>query len=152
MTVVELAPSPGQAVILSPRGRATVGRCVSDGLNGWHVEQASNWRDLEETARAELAASNAASATWTWHPCPGDLAAEARWGAGRHAEPGESYSIAGARLAVIVRLVQRRLREAGVWQIRAYCLAERPDGEPHQYWLDTAPPENIAQWIVDTMR
>ena len=32
--------------------------------------------------------------------------------------------------------------------IRDYCLADWPEGEEHQRWLDTAPIPEIADWVL----
>lgn len=34
-----------------------------------------------------------------------------------------------------------------VEQVREFCLADWPEGEDHQLWLDTAPADEIAGWI-----
>lgn len=31
--------------------------------------------------------------------------------------------------------------------VREYCLADWPEGEAHQRWLDNAPVSEIASWV-----
>lgn len=58
-----------------------------------------------------------------------------------------AYTISNERLAAIGQLV-RAERDISDDTIRAYCEADWSEGAEHQQWLDTAPLQKIADWIV----
>ena len=59
----------------------------------------------------------------------------------------EHYTIDPTKLAAIVASVQtsRPMTEA---QVRDYCLADWPEGQEHQDWLDSASVSEIADWVI----
>jgi hypothetical protein len=59
----------------------------------------------------------------------------------------EYYTIGDDRLA-------RVLAELSAYDpdmVRAHLLADWPEGQAHQEWLDTAPVLDIARWVADTL-
>ncbi len=57
-------------------------------------------------------------------------------------------AIADAKLVQIVPLVQYIIPTATTEDVRAVCLSSHPEGKDHQRWLDTAPPNEIALWVI----
>lgn len=57
------------------------------------------------------------------------------------------YEMDDARVKEVTVLVRdfRCMSEADVAE---FCLADWPEGTEHQEWLDTAPVQNIADWII----
>ena len=57
------------------------------------------------------------------------------------------YTISSERVAAIGQMV-RAERDISDDRIAAYCVADWSEGEEHQQWLDNAPLQQIAAWIV----
>lgn len=60
---------------------------------------------------------------------------------------GEYYSIDTERARQIAEMVGVSLEE-----VVEYAAADWPEGEVHQAWLDTAPIEEIAGWMRDSLK
>lgn len=57
------------------------------------------------------------------------------------------YTINQDKLAEVVAII-RGHRTMGVSEVEAFCLADWPEGEEHQHWLDNAPASEIADWVI----
>jgi hypothetical protein len=55
----------------------------------------------------------------------------------------EHYTLSDERAARIAALAGLTIEE-----VRDFALADWPEGEEHQAWLDTANEREIADWIV----
>ena len=61
----------------------------------------------------------------------------------------EHYTIDPTKLTAIIASVQTSRPAMTEAQVRDYCLADWPEGQEHQDWLDSATVEEIASWVVD---
>lgn len=60
----------------------------------------------------------------------------------------EYYTIDSEKLAAITASVQQRIPRMTEAQVRDFVLADWPEGQLHQDWLDNATVEEIASWVV----
>jgi len=60
----------------------------------------------------------------------------------------EYYTIDSEKLAAITASVQQKIPRMTESHVREYCLADWPEGQEHQDWLDSAPVSEIADWVV----
>jgi hypothetical protein len=62
-----------------------------------------------------------------------------------------AYQVTDARLAEIIAS-DARLAAFTPEAVHAYCVADWPEGDEHQTWLDTAPAQQIAVWALVGLR
>lgn len=60
----------------------------------------------------------------------------------------QPYTISDERIAEIQNSANGQAAQLSAAEIRATCLYDWPEGEHHQRWLNTAPADEIAAWIV----
>lgn len=61
----------------------------------------------------------------------------------------EYYTIAEDKLAqVVARLNKRDRHPVTTEAVRSFILADWPEGQEHQDWIDHADVDEIAQWIA----
>ena len=60
----------------------------------------------------------------------------------------EYYTIGTERAAAIVERVQRERPQYSEQMIHRFLLADWPEGDEHQNWLDTAPAAGLVDWII----
>lgn len=56
------------------------------------------------------------------------------------------YKLDTAKAFEIARLLGYQVPE-GAEKVAAFCCADWPEGDEHQAWLNTAPAEEIANWM-----
>jgi len=61
----------------------------------------------------------------------------------------EKESIADAKLAEVVPLVQVIIPTATTEEVRRFCLSKR--GEGCRRWMETALPREIALWVISNL-
>ncbi len=57
-------------------------------------------------------------------------------------------TLSDSKLRVITRDVRHDRPTITSSDIRSYCLADWPEGESHQGWLNTATAHEIATWVI----
>lgn len=62
---------------------------------------------------------------------------------GRAMNTTEHYTMTDERAEQIAQLA-----ELTVTEVRDFALSDWPEGDEHQRWLDTADPQEIADWIL----
>ena len=60
----------------------------------------------------------------------------------------EYYSVDSEKLSAITASVQQRIPRMTESHVREYCLADWPEGQEHQAWLDSASVAEIADWVL----
>ena len=58
------------------------------------------------------------------------------------------FTIDPTKLTAITAIVQTSRPAMTEAQVRDYCLADWPEGQEHQDWLDNAPVSEIADWVI----
>ena len=62
------------------------------------------------------------------------------------------FAIADDKLQRIIELVREFLPSQPDAAIEAFCLADWPEGQEHQDWLNKATAEEIADWAIAGLR
>lgn len=66
--------------------------------------------------------------------------------------PEGTFTIDMYKMERIVAVVHATRPEVDFEHIRNYVLADWPEGEEHQKWLDTAEDAEIAGWVIEGLQ
>lgn len=58
------------------------------------------------------------------------------------------YTINNDTIQAVVNTDAGRQFKLTANEVESFCTADWPEGQEHQDWLDTATPEEIADWVI----
>jgi hypothetical protein len=61
---------------------------------------------------------------------------------------GEHYSIEESKLGAVLFAMPGDIPGIKGEDVTEFILADWPEGEEHQKWIDTAPAHEIAEWVT----
>jgi len=64
----------------------------------------------------------------------------------------QEFRIDEEKFKEVLRLVQEFLDWPTCFEVESFVLADWREGQEHQEWLDTAAPEEIADWAMAGLR
>ena len=59
-----------------------------------------------------------------------------------------NYTIDKDAIQAVVSSASGRQYSLTAEEVELFCTADWPEGQEHQDWLDTATPEEIADWVI----